>query len=494
MNLLLAVARAGSSRFVPGRIAAALIAVVLLQFHGGQLIAAAGDRPNFILCMADDQGWGDVAYNGHKVLKTPVLDAMAKSGLRFDNFYAAAPVCSPTRGSVLTGRHPNRFGCFSWGHTLRPQEVTLAEALKTAGYTTGHFGKWHLGPVRKASPVSPGNSGFDEWASSPNFYENDPWLSHNGKAVRTNGESSMVTVDLALKFIRKATAEKKPFLAVVWFGSPHSPHVARPELQKLYPGQTKRLRNYYGEITGIDRALGRLRAELRRLKAADNTLLWYTSDNGARRPGSTGGLRGRKGSLYEGGLRVPAIIEWPARIKSPKRTSLSCSTVDIYPTLLSLAGVKVAHQPILDGQSLVRAIDGTLATRDKPLGFWQYPTRGRPVRSTALVKELYAEQAAGKESEDPKRLAADAGKITMKYPTDTLPGHSAWIDGDYKLHRIAGRNGTIRFALYNLKKDAAETTDVIVGEPARAARMKTALAAWQRSVVRSLNGRDYPAH
>jgi len=125
--------------------------------------ARSSRKPNIVLCMADDQGWGDMAYNGHPVLKTPNFDAMAASTLRFDRFYAAAPVCSPTRGSVMTGRHPNRFGCFKWGHTLRPQEITIAEALKTAGYVTGHFGKWHLGSVRKGSPVNPGASGFDEW-------------------------------------------------------------------------------------------------------------------------------------------------------------------------------------------------------------------------------------------------------------------------------------------------------------------------------------------
>src|SRR5690606_31531358 len=135
------------------------------------------------------QGWGDVAYNGHPVIKTPTLDEMAANHLRFDRFYAAAPVCSPTRGSVLTGRHPNRFGCFRWGHTLRPQEVTVAEALQRAGYATGHFGKWHLGSVRADSPVSPGKSGFEEWFSSPNFFENDPLMCHNGKVVEAQGES-----------------------------------------------------------------------------------------------------------------------------------------------------------------------------------------------------------------------------------------------------------------------------------------------------------------
>lgn len=469
--------------------AACLVAgfVVLVILAGG---LTAAEKPNFILCMADDQGWGDVGYNGHPVLQTPVLDEMARTVLRFDRFYAAAPVCSPTRGSVLTGRHPNRFGCFSWGYTLRPQEITIAEALRQAGYTTGHFGKWHLGSVRKGSPVNPGNSGFEEWASSPNFYENSPLFSHNGKVIETRGESSQVTVDIALKFITRATREKRPFLAVIWFGSPHSPHLALPALQKLYADQPKRLQNYYGEITGIDRAMGHLRKKLRELGIAENTLLWYTSDNGARRPGSTGGLRGQKGSLWEGGLRVPALIEWPAKIKSPRRTSLPCSTVDIYPTLLDIAGVSVQHQPVLDGESLRPLIEGRTMQRRKGLGFWVYPARGRPRRSRQMLAELRKEQQAGQESNDPDKLDADAGQIRKKYPLDNPPGHAAWIDGDFKLHRIPGRQ-SVRYELYNLKSDPKETTNIAAQQPRRLQEMKRALADWQRSVLRSLNGEDY---
>ena len=137
-------------------------------------------QPNIILCMADDQGWGDVAYNGHPHIKTPVLDEMSRSGLRLDRFYSAAPVCSPTRASVLTGRHPNRARCFTWGHVLPSQEWTIADALKEKGYATGHFGKWHLGSVSIESPFSPGNHGFEEWFSAPNFFELNPWLSHRG--------------------------------------------------------------------------------------------------------------------------------------------------------------------------------------------------------------------------------------------------------------------------------------------------------------------------
>jgi len=182
--------------------------LIALQLGPAVLSAPAGEpslaKPNIVLCMADDQGWGDMAYNGDPLLKTPVFDEMARTGVRFDRFYAAAPVCSPTRGSVMTGRHPNRFGCFKWGYTLRPQEITVAEALKQEGYLTGHFGKWHLGSLRPDSPVNPGHSGFDEWFSSPNFFDLDPWMCRNGKAVKTQGESSEVTVDAAIEFIRGA--------------------------------------------------------------------------------------------------------------------------------------------------------------------------------------------------------------------------------------------------------------------------------------------------
>lgn len=467
-------------------------AVALVFSTAGDRVAAAEGAapPNVILCMADDQGWGDVGYNGHPVLKTPTLDAMAAGALRLDRFYAAAPVCSPTRGSVLTGRHPNRFACFSWGHTLRPQEVTVAEALQRAGYATGHFGKWHLGPVRAESPVCPGRSGFDGWVSSPNFYENDPWMSRNGKAVKTQGESSWVTVEAALEFIREAAGRKQPFLAVVWFGSPHSPHVATDEIRALYPGLPAKLQNYYGEITGIDRAVGHLRREIRKLGIARDTLLWYTSDNGAQGPGSTGGLRGRKGSLWEGGIRVPAIIEWPARITSPAVSDVPCGTVDVYPTLLELAGVSVPDQPPLDGVSLMPLIRGEMASRPGGLGFWVYPAKGVPVRSTELLEALAREQA-GEAPAEPADLALDAGTIAERYSEAELPGHAAWIDGRYKLHRIPAKSGRVEYSLFDLADDPAETADAIDREPERAGRMKAALEAWQKSVIRSLNGDDY---
>ena len=447
-------------------------------------------RPNIVLCMADDQGWGDVGYRGHPVLKTPVLDEMAATCLRLERFYAAAPVCSPTRGSVLTGRHPNRFGCFSWGHSLRPQEVTVAEALKKAGYTTGHFGKWHIGPVRADSPACPGNSGFDEWLSSPNFYENDPLMSHNGKVVQTKGESSQVAADAAIEFIRGSVERKQPFLAVVWFGSPHGPHIATEEFRKMYADQPKQLQHFYGEITGIDSAVGSLRDELRQLGIARNTLFWYTSDNGALKVGSTGGLRGNKGSLYEGGIREPAIIEWPARIKQPRVSSVPCGTVDIYPTLLDIVGVNIEQQPPLDGISLAPLIEGRMDSREKPLGFWVYPIGGIGKRSTAILQQMLAEEKGEQPAAKPE---PDPGKITKRFSVEELPGHSAWIDGHFKLHRKAGRDGAARFELYDLENDPQEQNNIADQTPQRLEAMKNRLTAWQKSVIRSLNGEDYPS-
>ncbi len=476
-----------SSRcFRSHRLCAARVALAMTWLGLAGPLLAADARPNVVLCMADDQGWGDVGYNGHPVLKTPVMDAMAASALRLDRFYSAAPVCSPTRGSVMTGRHPNRFGCFSWGYTLRPQEVTVAEALQSAGYTTGHFGKWHLGSVRAESPVSPGHSGFDEWLSSPNFFENSPLMSHKGKVVQTEGEGSAVIVDAALRFIRAAAGSQKPFLAVIWFGSPHLPYEALPADRALYPDQPEKVQNYYGEITAMDRALGHLRDELRSLGLAQNTLLWYTSDNGATGAGSTGGLRGRKGQLWEGGIRVPTIIEWPAKIPTPRHSSMPCGTVDIYPTVLELAQARVAHQPPLDGESLLPLIEGRREVRQHPLGFWDYPGKGIATRSADLLKELQAEQQANK----PAPPQADPGLITQRYSPSELPGHAAWIDGPWKLHRLTVK-GRTTYELYNLADDAQETTDLAAGQAKRVDAMKAALQAWQESVIRSLNGEDY---
>lgn len=456
-------------------------------------VAAADDPPNIVLVMADDQGWGDMGYNGHPDLKTPNFDALAKEGVRFDQFHAAAPVCSPTRGSVLTGRTPNRYGCFSWGYPIRPQEITVAKALKTAGYATGHFGKWHLGSVQKDSPVSPGACGFDEWVSSPNFFDLDPVLSVQGKATPFQGDSSDVTVEEALKFIRRCAEKKQRFLAVVWFGSPHDPHQALEADRALYEGLPEKQQHFYGEITAMDRAFGKLRGELKNLDLRENTLLWYCSDNGALpKVGSTGGRRGFKGQIFEGGLAVPALMEWPEAFPEPKVIKAPCVTSDIYPTVLGLAGVKMEKQPPLDGIDLMPLLTGEVKKRTHPIGFWDYGQKGIATPSKAWMDELLAAQAKGEEPKDPARLRPDAGEIGQPVSVTEFPGHAAWLDWPWKLHRVEDRKShEVSWELYNLANDPDENNVLLAEQPERVPQMQKELEDWLESVARSLNGEDY---
>ncbi|MDA7897608.1 sulfatase-like hydrolase/transferase, partial [Akkermansiaceae bacterium] len=299
----------------------------------------AADRPHIILVMADDQGYGDCGFTGHPYVKTPNLDAMSQNSVIFDRFYAGGPVCSPTRASVMTGRNPVRVNVPNHGHYLRPHETTIAEALKTNGYLTAHFGKWHIGSVQKESPTSPGGQGFDHWLTGLNFFDREPYLSLNGKFQQFQGQGTVITMDHALAHL-KSHSSKQPTFTVIWFPSPHLPHQETSSNPDLYKGKPHA--PYYQEITLIDEQIGRLRKTLRDLKIANNTLLWYTSDNGGLVKESSGG-RAKKGSVYEGGLRVPSIIEYPSAFE-PTRISAPTSSTDIYPTLLALTKIKVENQ------------------------------------------------------------------------------------------------------------------------------------------------------
>jgi arylsulfatase A-like enzyme len=296
-------------------------------------------------------------------------------------------------------------------------------------------------------------------------------------------------VDAAIDFIRSASARKQPFLAVVWFGSPHAPHEALESDRRLYSNQPEKLQHFYGEITAMDRAIGNLRKELRRMGISDNTLFWYNSDNGAIPVGSTGGLSGGKGTLDEGGIRVPAILEWPARIPKPRISQVPCGTVDIYPTLIDIAGAKVGNQvQPLDGTSLLPLIEGRMQRRTKALGFWVYPAPGIPVRSTELLEELAGEQSGRSPA---SASPPDSGTPGSLYRDGNLPGPAAWIDGDYKLHRKERAGAGATYTLSDLANDPQEKTDLADREKDRVIRMRAELNAWQKSVAHSFNGGDY---
>ncbi len=414
-------------------------------------LAAVAPLPNIVLIMTDDQGWGETGYNGHPVLKTPNLDAMAANGLRFNRFYAAAPVCSPTRASVLTGRTPDRCGVYNHGFALRLQERVLPTALKKAGYATGHFGKWHLNglkgpgvPILGDDAYGPGAFGFDEWLSVTNYFDLNPLMSRKGTFVAFKGDPSEIIVAEALTFIKTQIAVKKPFFTVIWTGSPHGPWDAAEADRKPFGTLSEQNQNHYGELVAFDRSVGSLRKGLRDLGVSDNTLVWYCSDNGGLpniEPSTTGGLRGFKGSVHEGGLRVPGIIEWPAMIK-PRATDYPASTMDIFPTLADLLG--------LPDSMLLKPVDGESL---KPLFTSAASKRGQPIAFRHM-------------------------------------GKGAWLDNTHKLVTTDIKNE--RFELYDLAADPAESKDLSAAQPERFAQMKRDFLAWNASVTASMQGKDYP--
>ena len=448
-------------------------------------------RPNIILVMSDDHGYGDCGFTGHPFVQTPHLDNMAKSGVVFNRFYSSAPVCSPTRASVLTGRHPFRVNVPNHGHYLRPQETTIAEKLKDAGYVNGHFGKWHIGSVQPDSPTSPGGAGFDEWLSGLNFFDNNPYLSRNGKYEQIKGKGTVITMDATLDFLEKQNGNGKPIFIVTWFPSPHAPHpeipVGIPNASKLYNDQETNLKGYFREITLLDQQIGRLRKKLRSLNIEQNTLLFYSSDNGGLNQKTSGG-RAKKGSIYEGGLRIPAILEWPAKF-SQKEINTPCISSDLYPTLLGITGLKRGKgHPPLDGTDIIPIISGEKNKR-AAMGFWHGFRNGQATWNDRIIKDLLDAKTTGKPNPYPERILKNVNKFEL-FDQKKLMGHAAWNAWPWKLHRIQTPK-EIRFELYNLQKDPMETRNLIATQSKRVQSMTNALESWQRSVLLSWSGKDY---
>jgi len=475
-------------------------------------------RPNVILMMGDDHGWEETGYNGHPHVKTPTLDDMAAKGLKFERFYAGHPNCSPTRASFLTGRHPNRMGTFAPGWSIRPEEITIAQILSKAGYRCGHFGKWHVGPVKADSPTSPGAMGFQEWVSHDNFFEIDPQLSRNGgPPLKFEGESSAVLIDETIRFIEASTSKNQPFLAVVWFGSPHEPYSGLPEDLKLYDDlpakyskpvrltsnrtgenvvrpQGEVLRERYAEITAMDRSIGSLRQFLNSKNLKDDTILFYCGDNGTSPDAALGfPHRGVKSQIYEGGVLVPGLVEWPSRIPRNRTTGYRASTLDLLPTLCALTGQPLPDRPI-DGLSMVEVIDGKLDERPKPLYFWEFP-----IRNVTSRQPLAWIDPKLQEGTTPlvKRMGGKLTRDFLNYRHDEpnekdLIGPGAIIDGQMKLVIHDQSDGEPRRELFDLKADPAEKTNLASQRIDESDMLGENLRAWQASVLRSLAGKDYP--
>ncbi len=414
-------------------------------------LTANTSQPNIILVMSDDQGWGQVGYYNHPILKTPNLDEMAKNGLRFDRFYAGASNCSPTRATVLTGRSNDRTGVVNQGHALRLQERTIAQTLRNHGYATAHFGKWHLNgikgpgvPMLERDPYNPKYFGFEQSLATTNYFDLNPILSRNGVFEEFQGDSSDIIVTEAIKFIRLQNKKHKPFFTTIWYGSPHSPFIANPEDKESFLDLEKG-QDHYGELVGIDRSIGNLRHALREIGIEKNTIIWYNSDNGGLKDFDSitvGGLRGYKNSLYEGGIRVPGIVEWPKGITKPRVTQFPASTLDIFPTLVEVVGLpeSVMLQP-QDGMSLKKLFEEEIEIREKPIPFRH-------------------------------------------------KGMAAFIDNNFKLVTLDYQQG--EYELYDLSNDAQETKNLINELPDIALRMQKAFEAWNQTVELSFAGKDYP--
>jgi len=400
-------------------------------------------KPNVIVILTDDQGWGDLSLNGNTNLQTPRIDALARAGARFDRFYVC-PVCSPTRAEFLTGRYHPRSGVFSTsagGERADLDEMMIGQTFQAAGYATGAFGKWHNGMQH---PYHPNSRGFDEYYGFcsghwGNYY--DPMLEHNGRIVRGKGFIIDDLTSKAIEFIDRN--REKPFFAYIPYNTPHSPMQVPERWWKKFKGKelamrprSKKRENLphtraaLAMCENIDWNVGRILSRLEELRLTNDTIVVYFCDNGPNGNRWNGGMKGRKGSTDEGGVRSPLLVRWPGRIKAGKTVPQISAAIDLLPTLADLAGIPVASTKPLDGVSL----------------------------KTLLLKE-----------------------------------NGAWPERKIFSHwkgRVSLRTQQFRLdhqgKLYDMLKDPGQDRDVSKAHPAIAAELRKAREAWARKILPGL--------
>ena len=432
----------------------------------GQSVIAA--QPNVVMLLADDLGYQDVGcYDGP--VKTPAIDSLAAHGIRFTDFYSGCAVCSPSRASLMTGRHHIRAGVYSWisdasqnSHLLE-REITLAEVLRNAGYATAHIGKWHLGlPTEERDKPTPDKHGFDHWFATWNnaipSHRNPNNFIRNGEPVgHLKGYSCQLVADEAIRWLDTREDKQKPFFLNVWFHEPHAPIAAPNNIVQSY-GKTKdKAAVYSGTIDNTDRAIARLLKNLGTITDPQNTLIIYASDNGSYRDDRTGGLRGRKGMNWEGGIRVPGIFHWPGTIVDGMTSTQPAGLVDVLPTVCGLLKLAKPAGVHLDGSDLSPILTGNAGEfhRHQPL-FWHLQ-KSRPI--VAMRDGDYA-------------LVADPD---YELSTKNM-FQEAWIP--------AIKTGSYtNFQLFNLKEDPAQTTDIAQKYPQLVTRLKQSLLNINASIM-----------
>jgi len=422
-------------------------------------------KPNIILVMTDDQGYGDLGCHGHPFLKTPNLDKLYTQSTRFTDFQAS-PTCAPTRAALMTGRAPFKNGVT---HTILERErmalkaTTVADVLQDAGYTTGIFGKWHLGDE---DPYQPHNRGFDEafihgaggigqkypgtCADAPGNSYFDPIVKHNNSFVKTTGYCTDVFFQQALGWIKQQNEQGKPFFAYISTNAPHSPYIVAEKYKALYKNQCKgKEAAFHGMITNIDDNMGVLMEKLDRWGMADTTLLIFMTDNGSSMATFNYGMKGKKGSVNEGGTRVPLFFRLPGRIKAGVDVDRLTRHYDLFPTLTEIAGAKASEGLNLDGRSLLPLVEN-------PKAEW-------PDRTTVFHKGRWSKK----------------GMRVRKGRPDHVPENSKYTGFAVRSEqwRLVSKD-----ALYDIKSDPGEKSNVIKAHPEVAENMLKAYDAWWSEV------------
>lgn len=449
---------------------------LLWLFLIGTVLAAP---PNILVIVADDLGYGDLGYTGHRHIKSPNIDRLAEEGGVLANFYAPASVCSPTRAAMMTGRQSYRHGIYGFIHVGDPyvhlpkDEVTIPQLFRTAGYQTALSGKWHvsLNDYRKKFPRIPSmdHYGFDYWFSSDNntvIHKKPDWW-RNGKSLGVQtGYAAEVVGDDAVRWLKEERDEEKPFLQFVHFYEPHWYVDAPRELVDGYLGSATTNENeayYFAAVENVDRQVGRVLDAIDEEGLRENTLVFFTSDHGPATEGKGRGrfrnfgvpdpYRGRKYGLWEGSVHVPGIVRWPAEVKAGTNWTAPCGAIDWLPTFCDLADVKVPDGLQLDGESFAPLVGGKDWNRKQPLQWHHY-------NATLL------------DSPNPNAVMRDGDLLICGFYDARPKGTGRWVAG----HMDFIRNAQLkRFTLYDLSKDLTQERDLADVLPEKFEAMKKRL-------------------
>lgn len=463
----------------------------VLLIGGNMAPAKAADRPNLVVILCDDLGYGDLGCFGHPHIKTPNLDRLAATGIRLTACYSAAPVCSPSRVGLLTGRSPNRAGVYDWipdARGVRPDardqvhmragEITIAQLLKDAGYATCQAGKWHCNShFNSPKQPQPGDFGFDHWFATQNnaspSHENPQNFVRNGQPVgKMDGYSCQLVVDEAIDWLKTHVKKSpdQPFFLLTTFHEPHEPVASPPDLVAKYESaaRNKDEAHYFANVANLDHAAGRLLRTLEELGKRENTLVVFTSDNGPetlkryrganRSYGTPGPLRGMKLWTTEAGFRVAGILNWPAKIQSPRVYREPVSSLDLLPTFCHLAGTTPPKSLKLDGTNFLPALEGQSIDREKPL-FWCY------------FNALNEHRVAMRDGE---------WKLLAKINHGKLPK----MENIHDKNIAAVRNAELTdFELYHVTEDIGEEKNIIDDHPKEAETLKQKLEKYYRELA-----------